>query len=352
MARPSSIFSFDTLSALPRPIVAALLSVAVCVIVRCALSLRPDAFQAVPESELQQLYTFNELRYRTGEQPHPKVLVMGTSRLGILPAGRIAAAAGCDEHDVANYSLAGNTFWRTVVFFRRNPVILRDARVVIFDLLPFQLFEGSLNTGDDEVLLRLGSLQDRLEVPGWGRKALGIADLAFPAWSARHTVAGWQMGLRMAMLEPKDRAAAFTQAASAAQRYQATLAKGQAHNEGAQALRQYVPSPRISPLEENALRELKAMIPQDCTLYLAWLPVRSDFSRAVHDDPAAKASYDTFQGVMRSNAGLGAVVVWADNAQARFDEGDFTDLVHYSQSGIEKVCDELETALRADRVTR
>ena len=347
MARLSSIFSFDTLERAPRLTRAGGLALLICVLARAALLLKPDALRAVPESELQQLYTFNELRYRTGEQPHPKVLVMGTSRLGILPAQRIAAAAGCAEGDVANYSLAGNTFWRTLAFFRRNPDILRDAKVVIFDLLPFQLYEGSLNTGDDEVLLRLATWKERLMLPGWDRRALAVADYAFPAWSERHSVAGWQIGLRMARLDAERRATAFTQAAAAAQRYQAVLAKGAANKEGAQALQQYVPEPKVSPLELAALHELGTLLPRGCVLLYAWLPVRGDFAAAVQQDSAEKQSYEIFRDAVERAKGPGVALVWADNTRLNMNNTDFTDLVHYTTNGIEKVCGALEGPLKA-----
>lgn len=344
----SSIFSSETLLQWPRPTKAFVLALALCLGVRLALLARPDAFLAVPETELQQLYTLNELRYRAGDRPDPRVIVMGTSRLGILPTARLAEQLGYVSDDIVNYALAGNTFWRTLVFFRRNPAILRRADLVLLDLLPFQLYEGVVNPENDLLLLRMGTLKERLRVRRWPNRVLALADFVFPAWSERHTVAGWRRGWALMKTEPAQRYDLFVEAASAANRYRQAIETGEpVLDDVDRAVHAYAPATAVSRIEARAIEDLVALLPDGCTLVLAWLPVRPDLAARLAELPVEKCSYRPFKAFMEKTARPGVVVLWADNDSApEFTEADFIDVVHYQESGFNKLCDLLARSIR------
>lgn len=334
---PPAFVKFDTLTALPRPAKAVVLAVFLCATARVAFLVWPDAFLTIPESETLQLYLFNEARFRTGQTPSPRVLIMGTSRLGILPPERIAPAAGCAETEVANYALAGNSFWRTLVFFRRNPELLAHARVIILDLLPFQLYQSRIFSENDEVFLRMSTLDERQRVREAGNRTIALADLVFPVWSERHLPGGWLTGVMQLPLAPEQRYHAFMQSAAAVRGYQEALEHGGDAGKTEKAMRGYAPEPKVSNVQVRALEDLLQMIPEQCTLYLVWLPVRADFTAMLEEDAQAKASYDAFRAFIKTVHAPRVRVEWCDPAATpEFTGGDFTDIVHYSEQGIVK----------------
>jgi hypothetical protein len=347
--RSSSIFSFETLAGLPRFSRAAWLALGLSVAARAAIYLASEAFFLIPENDFDKLYLINEAAHRLSEGPRPKVVVMGTSRLGILPGDRLGKELGVEPEEVANYSLAGNSFWRTLAFFRRNPEVLEEARVVVLDLLPYQLYVGRLFTEEDELFLRLATLEERSRVRSPLLRAKAFADLAFPVWSERHNPEGWRRGLRLATVEPLERYRLFLEAASQSAA-SVDLRREVQEMEAATDPRRgagYAPPPRVSEVQVEALRELADLLPDDCRLLLAWLPVRQDFAAALRSDPVMGASYRTFKEFLGEFRHPRARLIWLDNAEGEYLPSEaFTDVVHYTPDGIDTVCDLIADALK------
>ena len=350
----SSIFSFSTLSGVPRIPAPAWLALGLFAAVRLVLLCSSDAFLPIPESELQQLYVTNELRYRAEDSPHPRIIVAGTSRLGILPADGIARSVGCEPDDVANYALSGNTFWRTLVFFRRNPGILRDADVVVFDLLPFQLHQSELTAGADELVLRMATLDERLRLPAWKDRGAALADVVIPLWSERHSAAGWFSGFRLLDADAQQRFDGFVQLAHEARAYREELRTERPRSIDLDAaMEYYAPASAMSPLEVHAVQDLIDVIPDTCTLLFVWLPVYPPFAGRLEQTPPEQSCYEAFKSFMLEVEHPRVKVLWASNAEvsaanpeAAFTEDDFTDIVHYTDSGIGKVCGLLVSAIQ------
>lgn len=323
------------------------MAVVMVVVVRLGVWWGSEAFFLIPENDFDKLYLMNETRYRLGEQRSPGVVVMGTSRLGILQPERLAAQTGVDPSEVANYSLAGNGFWRSLAFFRRNPAILERAKVVVIDLLPYQLYRGKLFTEEDELFLRLATLDERLTVERPLTRVKALADLVVPAWSERHNPDGWRQGLTLLSLTPEERCHRFREAV---ERSAPLDLRHEAHEAPVAATpelgRGYAPAPAISAVQLKALNDLRALIPRDCLLLLSWLPVREDFVAALTSDREMKASYETFRAVMTALSLDGVYVDWLDNAGGRLmPRSDFTDVVHFTEEGAAKVDGFLAEAL-------
>ncbi len=345
--KSSSTSNSRTLGFRPTPTATFLLAVWVVVLVRLGLWWGSEAFFLIPENDFDKLYLMNETHYRLGEQPSPGLIVMGTSRLGILQPERLAAQAGIASSEVANYSLAGNGFWRSLAFFRRNPEILRHARVVVIDLLPYQLYRGKLFTEEDELFLRLATLDERLTIERPVGKAKALADLLVPAWSERHNPDGWRQGLALLSATPEERYRRFR---AAVERSAPLDLRQEAHEAPVAANpelgRGYAPTPEVSLVQLKALRDLRELMPGDCLLLLPWLPVREDFAAALATDAEMKASYETFRAIMTAVKLPGVRVDWWDNSGGRLmPQSDFTDVVHYTEQGAAKVDEFLAAAL-------
>src|SRR6476660_2782421 len=100
MRRLSSIFSFDTLAALPRPTRAFALTVALCAGVRLLLGVMSDRLDLIPAPATKTRLVSLEQNLIRKARASPKILLMGSSltRYGLLE-DRIAAAAGINTDE-------------------------------------------------------------------------------------------------------------------------------------------------------------------------------------------------------------------------------------------------------------
>ncbi len=223
---------------------------------------------------------------------------------------------------------------------------------MVIDLLPYQLFRGPLFTEEDELFLRLATVEERRLVESPVKRLKAFADLVYPAWSERHNPSEWLVGLRMLPMTPEERYGAFRDAISRGS--DAIGLRRDLHEAPAAATpelgRGYAPPPEVSAVQARSFEALRARLPEGCTLVLAWLPVRPDFARALVEDPEMGSSYRTFKAFVEEVEGPNVVKLWLDNREGEhFGEEDFTDVVHFSPSGSEKVTRLLGSALSERR---
>ncbi|MBI4557227.1 MAG: hypothetical protein HY706_06560 [Candidatus Hydrogenedentes bacterium] len=340
--RLSSIFSSDTLLERPRITRAGALALGLCLMVRILVAFNKDRLATLPADTAHYLYMGNEARYRVAEQRSPKILVLGTSRLAALNAGAFAGMLGWEPGEVGNYSMIGNTFWRSRLFLRRNPEAWSEARVVWLDLVPYQLYVCPTFTEADDVFLAMSTWRERGSVRDPGKRWLALADGFYPAWSGRHTVDAWSVGVQQLFLSEPERYHSFHEAVQDRHLRFRGLGPPLRPVAGWESVRGYVPDPVMSRVEANALAELISGLPANCTLLLTWLPVRSDFAEMLDKDPRARDGYRHFKENILRMARPRALVVWfEDQASLGFADEDFTDPVHFTETGMAKLCQSL-----------
>lgn len=317
-------------------------------VARGALYAAGDALITVPESQIHDLYVNNEALLHLNTSKPPKIILIGTSRLGVVNGECLAPyVGGIEADDVMNYSLAANTPWRTLTFFRRNPDVLAETDHVVIDLLPFQLSVSPMFDEEDELFLRLATVQERMRVREPALRAKAMADLVFPMWSERHTVSGWKFGLAQLPRSREERFTAAIEAMKQANLVRARQADTLEMEPGAATAEGYTPPTVVSQVQVEALRELAELLPADCTLHLVWLPVRDDFAAWLEDDAEARERLRAFRALIERAGAARVRVQWHEDANALgYVESDFMDVVHYTDAGRDKVCALLAADLR------
>ena len=339
--KPSSIFSFETLQDWPRLTGPAWAALGIFVAARLALLACPDAFLTVADLETQYQYLTVEGRHRLAENRSPEVIIAGTSRLGALPTECMAARLGCPPESISNYSRAGNSYWRILAFLRRNPDAMKNLRLLIIDLLPFQMYQGPILSETDPIFLALANADERGRIASPLDKAISWADWVVPFVSERRRAIGWWDAFeRLAMDERQQYQAALATVLPANQRGGNPETAESAPDK--ERMRAYAPGAAPSYVQQTALADLRALLPKEATLALVWLPVRDDFVQAL---AKPGSGYEELRTLVKSTAPE-AELIWVENgADWGMTRADFVDVVHFTPEGFDKVCAAMGTAL-------
>jgi hypothetical protein len=314
--------------------------IALLIVARIALWSVSDALITIPEGQMHSLYINNEALVHLRPAQSPKVIVAGSSRLGVV-AGEVLAPhlPGVAADEVANYSLAGNTFWRTLAFFRRQPQVLENAEHVVIDLLPQQLYISPIFNEDDELFLRLATFEERFRVTGLVKRGKAYADAVFPVWSERHSVSGWLFGLRQIPRGVTERYEASVAALGETADWRARLLEDDIGAAEAVRMDGYAPPPMVSRVQVMAIHELLDVLPERCRLHLVWMPVREDYTSWLRDDVDGRTSLTVFRELIEELDDARVNVVWHGDASAEGLTGDdYMDIVHFTESGRDKAC--------------
>ncbi len=338
----SSIFSFDTLEVRPRLTAPVWGALAILVVARLGLLTQPDAFLTVTELGSQDQYVGIEAHHRLAANPSPNVIIAGTSRLSGLPMDCLATELGVPEKAIANYSRAGNTFWRVLALLRRNPDALQNLDLLVMDVLPFQYYQGPLFAETNPLFLALATVEERTRVEKAGDQLLVWSDTVYPWVSERRRIIGWwDRFSRLAGTPEAAYEAYLTTPRPNAVVHGARVGRS-AERTKAYMMRCYAPGDRPSPIQAAALKDLQALLPEDTRLVLTWLPVREDFRQHLQ---APEHGFVMLQADLQSRVPQ-AEMIWATQAaQWELGESDFTDVVHFSETGFQKVCHGLGNAL-------
>lgn len=334
---------------MPRPAPAAWLALGLFLAARFLLLPFSDALLLIPEQDADSLYNAAEAQHRLSIQPSPRVIILGTSRLGILSPDCVAEQWGISTQEVANFSIAGNNFWRSALLFRRNPELLDRVDAIILDIFPFQLYTSILFTEEDPFFLRLASIEDRWMVRDPLARFKAFSDLAVPLWSERHNLVGWLQAPTLLRPTPRERSGTFLRLIQdpGSAREPGATDKPERNPQAQDKSSGYAPPPVISQIQVQALRKLIDLMPEGCKLFLVWLPVREDFDAALRQDAALHASYTQFRQHLEELDSPAVESVWLDNPQGTLvARSGFVDEVHYTRQGIATVCTLLGEALR------
>ena len=328
----SSIFSFDTLTEIPVPGRSCWLALGVLALIRVGFYFFSDFMLFVPQDAGRYYALRNDARYLNGSLERPEAIVLGTSRLTGLKSEYLAEGLGISEDRILNYAVPGFTFWHAKTFFERHPALLDDCRVVVIDLLPFQLYHGDVFSEEAGYFSGLLDFGDKAKLSSGRIKAIHYMDSIVPAWSERRRVREWRMGVRMLSMAPEERRDAFLN-------YVQPLGMEDLQKQaiGDDALAAYSPNV-LSKVQVDALMELPEMLPSDCNLILMWLPVEEEYRESLENSGAAGVEYRKYKGLIESVEHPRLKVLWIeDDSVIGLEQGDFMDLVHYTEPGMEKL---------------
>lgn len=339
--KPSSIFSFDTLRVLPRLTGPAWAALGIFVAARLALLARPDAFLTVADLETQYQYLTVEGKHRLAENRSPEIIIAGTSRLGALSTECLAERLGCPPESIENYSRAGNSYWRILAFLRRNPEAMKNLRLLVIDLLPFQLYQGPILSETDPLFLALAEPDEWKRIASPWNRAVAMADRVVPYVSERRRVIGWWDAFgRLTMDERQQYQAALDTVLPASQRGGNPETAETAPDE--ERMNAYAPGDVPSYVQQVALTELRALLPKETRLALVWLPVRDDFVESLSRPGSGYAELKTLVKTRAPQAEL----IWVERGSDwGMTQADFVDVVHFTPEGFDKVCAGMGAAL-------
>ena len=347
----SSIFSFDTLAESPRLTRAGWLALGLFLVVRILLEIRPVHVLNYSEDDGYTAFTERELRVRLGGQVHPKVVVLGTSRLDTAPFTGMPAKLGIERNDFINLSQAGNTFWLNAAFLRRNPDLLRDARVVIMDLLPYQLRHHVwIFPEDDEMFLRFSTLGERLRVLDPGKRFAALTDWVLLTGAEPRQPIGWRRGLGYSFDSPEKYEEMLRQRVSNAQ----MEARRQGERREIEELKLYLstlyfPGTPVAVNQLAALNNLAGLVPEDCRIIFVMFPISEQLLGYFLADEARSAAFIEFKELVGQMERPNVSVLWElEPASEAFDADDYLDGIHFTASGYEKAEEALVEAVRKE----
>lgn len=336
-----------TLEGVPVPTRAALLALGVCVAVRCLLLLRPDGLMEISDHYQVRRILDRELESKLNAEVSPKVLIMGTSRMDVSTFGKLAEELGLPAADVRNLSFLGNSFWMNYTLLRRNPELLRAARLVIMDVLPYHLFDSPMTETDSGPYLVYASLGERLRYHRWTTRMKAVADLLFPAWSERRTVYWWR---RNASLSSGGRIAVHRalwheiQSQEMRARLYARTRPDRALNF---VLDRYFPAPKPSRFQREALKGLIGLLPPRCTLVLVFFPFDMPLERIFDGAPERRAAFLEFKRYLETLDHPNVRILWFEDPRSYgFEAQDFFEHAHPTPRGYEKLSVLVASAVR------
>lgn len=333
----------------PIPTKSFVLAAAVLGLARILLALRPETALHVSQNESYTNYRAREMRARYGGEPSPAVLILGTSRLELESFGGLADRLGIEREQVANYSQAGNSFWLNHLLLRRNPGLLENTRVVIIDVLPYQLFQNlNVFPESDECFLRYATWEERLRAVRPSSRWIGLADPVLGLWSEPREPLYWVKGAIESFDSREELSRRLRDEVSRSEwrkRLRVHELPRDWLQDGLQRL--YFPD---GPLIENqlrALRDLPDLLPDRCALVYLMLPLSDEFRSEFVRDQRSRNQLMELETLVRENAGLRAVIEWRlDQTESGLVDEDYLDGVHFTASGFNKVTAILEVVVR------
>lgn len=196
MFRSSSIFSFDTLTALPRPTRSFWLAAGICVALRLLMAAAGDRLERIPAHCTNHRLMYLEQTLVRDNPTPPKVLMMGSSlmRYGLIE-DQVAAAAGVRPAEVVNLALENGSAWDALVLLRRNPKLAASARLVIYAIHPGEINPGSRARWIDN-FYQFSTLGEKVIADRWSDRTRLVLDWAWPYQSQRRDLVAWLAGLR------------------------------------------------------------------------------------------------------------------------------------------------------------
>lgn len=347
MQQGSSIFSFDTLTAWPRPTRAFALTIALCAALRIALGLMADRLDLIPAPATKTRLLTLEQRLIRQPRSSPRILLIGSSltRYGLLE-DRIADASKLPRGEVINLGVENGSSWDALVLLRRNPRLSEAVSLVIYGVEPGQInAEGRARWMDH--FYRFSTLREKWEVDRWTDRGLLLSDWAWPWHSERRDVIAWA---QCAMGQLPQAADELLRPAWEPRSF-AKLRSRKTHFE-------HSPSPdeiigmndATSPLYKRLLEELVSYWrDRRVRVLLVTMPTSEVYTRAVLDRAELRAGVQKFDDILASLSGPDVEIerCFARPDLKLDDREDFMDYTHLTPRGADRL-----TRVVIDALTR
>jgi len=340
MLSPSSIFSFETLRISLRPSPAILLAIGLSVVARLGLAFAAGQGLVWPTTMLSKTDTMREYQYREYGPTAPSVLLIGTSRFVDVQAACIAQALGVPRDAVANFSHLGNSVWRNLALLRRNPEMMQSAKVVYFDISPYQLNHEVYC--DDPQFLRHATLSERVAVADRKQRTIAVVDALIPMWSERRTLLEWFDMIMFLSMPARLRADTLIGDVGDVKHL---LWSQIGPNSNLDAIAEDIATTGpMTDLNLSTLDSLLEVLPKDCTVIIVHIPVHGRLAERFYGPPKRAAAWKELQTYLEKRAAQSSSpkleVVWANSPEAYgLTSTDFlADDIHFNDSGNEALC--------------
>ena len=314
---------------------------AVCLVLGLLLLLRAvliDDGRLYPQSTIAKTDKLRELEYRTNGPESPEVIILGTSRMLGISANQFAADLGINEDRVANFSAEAMHTWRNVALIRRNPGLVRSAKCVIIDFLPYQL-RGEEYT-KDEAFLRWATVNERLTVADRSAQATALVNIVLPLWVRPQSISDSLTFFRMTPL------AQYELLSDEVGKYRERIWRPKEQENQQSNILMWAsliaPESPLSRLNTQALTDLFNQLPQDCTVIFVSYPITGRPRKFVDSDPAQTAIWSDARRSIEdicANAPRRAVHVWIDSlSDIGLRKDDYLqDGFHFGETGLRHV---------------
>ncbi len=352
MSPLSTSNSNDVRGTFPRPTRSLCLAVVVLLLARTALSFVNQDHVAPIDSRRVQAMLLNDLQCEARVDSPPQVVVLGTSRTILLNKNRLAQQLGVPQDAVVNLSSLGADFFYMETVLRRHPDILRNAKVVVFDVMPMQAMNNHNYNERGEFFVRFASLQQRLNARGVVSKAASLGELVLPVKSFAQDPSEWRGAFCRVDMNadqfrnyltgiPLDRFGDWTTTTE-------RIADAERAGKGMQEFTElFFVGPDVMPNQVNALQHLIDMTPKDCTVIPAWLPFRGDVMAYVAQSQDKRESRDQLKQLLEGIDDPRVELQWYDKPQdIGLTPNDYeNDGAHFQPTGVTRL-----TELYADLI--
>ena len=349
MPNRSSIFSFDTLQALPWRSRSVVLATGIVLLSITAMEAFRDAFMVRdPTSRVA-----NSIRYLRSQEPRgPRVLFLGSSRTeSCIDVETFARESGIPADTVLNLAEPDMVPWHALVVVRHAPNALSHVETVFVELAPQPFNDNARDplTYESDSGPRefdaWATCSERMRARGMGARCGLLAEYVVPV-SQRRSLIDWLMiGKAILRQEPWEggisgpiyhRDAGKAAALARDPRFQArTISQHHLHDF------------YFSDREATAFRELLALLrKRGIEVVIFHPPVRAEYFDYLASHPEIQGEFDKFRGFVRELAGEHRVVYWETLADCGLDDSAVVDYGHFSRDGALRFTRRLYAATR------
>ncbi len=331
----SSILSFDTLCERIRVSKAAVLTLVFCAVFRAVLFLGNDLIASFPRRGLE----FMSIEQRCiRDIPAPaKVLLMGSSRIRYAVVSDVVAdELGLPRDQVQNITLRAGGPLDALILLRRNPHLLDNAKLVVFDINPWQL---NLN-GQFLVPPRLhyiASLSERLRLFDLAGKCEVLWDCVWPSNRERRTLARWMENLWW-----------LAKGAKYSTDWNPWWAPGEHGQAGEEAALRHMQRFEVCQLMEESWREFVDLLDRrGIPLVIIETPTLEMYYTTINETPEYRKGYEKYLDIKQSLARPGVhFKTWLLPEDAGLTDDDLFDYGHLAKNAALKFSRVLAAYLR------
>jgi len=274
----------------------------------------PDVVFTEGDSIHLRIAAVNEWKMRQRTETLPKVALFGTSRMMHIPANGFAHAAGLNPEDVINFSRPSADFFFINGLVRKNPAFFENMDAVLIDILPYQVMVNANFSEGGPYFHRLGSFRQKMSMKNYFDRATGLLDPVIPAWSRSQAPPEWLQGFGRISASDDEILDALKEYDVTEVKNRARLAdriSGAAKRDSLVNLMTYLyfPETNTSPVQIEALRELRDLLPERCKIVLVWMPTSPEAEELVNRRPRFTDSKKAMETILEG-----------------FDEPDYTQI--------------------------